>query len=277
MQHAFFDRVHLKIIDVLWRGPDYWDIQPNYTINSRSTFIRSLLYAYDGKGTMELNGVRYPITAGTMFHFPINQSLILTSTPEKPLCYYTVRHDFKFIEWEGTSVRCIEPENTPLPFDFAVPMPDKESMLLSMKKLHSLWNNKQTGYEWETKLEFMNVLHRVSEQQQELEENNLTAQSILQCMDYIRNHYHEPLERETLARKASLSTSYFSVLFKKHTGYSPVQYITKIRLDRAKQLLRQKHLTVSDVAREVGFQDPLYFAKVFSHEIGVPPREYRNM
>ncbi|WP_176705879.1 helix-turn-helix domain-containing protein [Paenibacillus hemerocallicola] len=276
MQHAFFDRIHMRIIDVLRRDRTYAESM-DYAIRSRNTHMRSLLYVYDGKGTMVLDGVSYPLFAGCVFHFPLNRELLINCSREHPICYFTVRHDYKFIEWEGTSIRWTEPGDHVLPFDYVVPMPDKESMLADLQRLHNVWHNKQTGYEWESKLAFLNLLQRISEQQQHLEENNVAAQSILQSMDYIRNHYHEPLERETLAKKASLSTSYFSVLFKKQTGYSPVQYITKIRLDKAKMLLRQKHLSISDVAREVGFQDPLYFAKVFSHEIGVPPREYRNM
>ncbi|GAA3404427.1 helix-turn-helix domain-containing protein [Paenibacillus hodogayensis] len=246
-----------------------------YEIRSRSTHVRSFLYAYDGMAKMELDGVAYSLYPGCVFHFPLNQSLVIHSSREQPFCYFTVRHDYKFIEWEGTSIRCSEPEDQVFPFDCVVPMPDKETMLRDMQNLHGLWNGKKTGYEWETKLAFLNILQRVGEQQHE--QNDAASQSIVQSMDYIRNHYREPLERETLARQASLSSSYFSVLFKKHAGCSPVQYITKIRLDQAKLLLRRKSLSISEVAREVGYQDPLYFAKVFTHEIGVSPRAYRNM
>lgn len=277
MQRAFFDRLHLKIVDVLLRDRDYAE-STNYLIRSHNTHIRSFLYVFGGKGTMVLDEVSYPLYEGCVFHFPLNRRLIIYCSRENPLCYYTVRHDYKIIEWDGTSIRWSDPGDQVLPFNYVVPMPDKETMLAELRQLYQVWNSKEAGYEWSTKLAFLNLLQRVSEQQLLLdEENNVAAQSIQQCMDYIRHHYHEPLERETLARKASLSTSYFSVLFKKHTGYSPTQYITKIRLDKAKQLLRQKQLPISDVARAVGFQDPLYFAKVFSHEIGVPPRTYRNI
>lgn len=275
MRHALLDRLHLKIVDVLLRDQAYAK-SSGYLIKSRNTHIRSFLYVYEGSGTMVLDDVSYPLKQGCVFHFPLNRQLMINSSPDSPLCYYTVRYDCKLIEWEGTSIQSSEPGDQVLPFDYVVPMPDKDTIRNEFLRLYQIWNGKEAGYEWSSKLAFLNLLQRVGVQQQLMEERDVAAQAILQSMDYIRHHYHEPLERETLARKASLSASYFSVLFKKHTGYSPTQYITKIRLDKAKQLLRQKNLPISDVARAVGFQDPLYFAKVFSHEIGVPPRTYRN-
>lgn len=277
MRHAFFDRLHLRIIDVLDRDHTY-GASVRYSLQNRQTQIRSFLYAYDGEGAMELNGVSYPLAAGSVFHFPLQHHLLIRFSQERPLCYYTIRYDYKLIDWEGTAVRCSDPDDRSLPFDYVVPMTDKETMLRSMQQLHRLWHAQQTGYEWEAKLAFMNMLQHVGEQQRRLEEHTGASRAILQCMDYIRNHYDEPLDRERLAKQTSFSTSYFSVLFKKQTGYSPVQYITKIRLDRAKWLLlREKHLSIGDVARAVGFQDPQYFTKVFAHEIGVPPSDYKKM
>lgn len=276
MRPAFFDRMHVRIIDVLHRDRTYAAAM-GHTIRSQSTKIRSFLYAYEGRGTMEIDGVLYPLSAGCAFHFPMGQSLVIRSSPEAPLCYYTVRHDYKLLEWEGTSVHCFEPEDAVLPFDFVVPMPDEAAMLNDVRELYDVWHRREPDYEWDCKLAFLNILQRVSRQQRRRSEQQVPARCIQQSMDYIRDHYSEPLDREALARQASLSASYFSVLFKKYTGYSPVRYITKIRLDHAKLLLRERHLSIAEVAREVGFQDPLYFAKVFAHEIGVPPREYRKI
>ena len=107
-------------------------------------------------------------------------------------------------------------------------------------------------------------------------DGDLVRRSIIKTTDYIKMNYAEQLEREELAAIADLSTSYFSIMFKKVTGCTPTQYITQIRLDKAKQLLQHSDKKVSEIAYEVGFQDPLYFARVFTKHTGIPPREYRK-
>ncbi|MDF2722337.1 MAG: AraC family transcriptional regulator [Paenibacillus sp.] len=275
LQHTFFERMHVRIIDMFQRDQPYV-LARDGLIQSLSMQIHSLLYVYSGSGIIELDNVSYPLTTGCVAQLPLKRKLVIRSSEESTLCYYTIRFDYKLIEWEGTNLAFSEASDMALPFDDVVSMPDKESMLKEIHRLYTIWTDKENGYEWACKLGFLNLLQRVGEQRQ-LREEDITTQSILQCMDYIHNHYNEPLHRELLAQKASLSMSYFSSLFKKHTGYTPVKYITKIRLDNAKLLLRQKHKSIADVARAVGYEDPLYFAKVFTNEFGVPPREYRNM
>ncbi|MBM7563995.1 AraC-like DNA-binding protein [Paenibacillus sacheonensis] len=55
----------------------------------------------------------------------------------------------------------------------------------------------------------------------------------------MKSHYSEALDRDTVAREVALSPAYYSSLFKRHTDYSPIQYLKRLRLDRAKLLLRQ--------------------------------------
>ncbi|THF82135.1 helix-turn-helix domain-containing protein [Cohnella fermenti] len=99
--------------------------------------------------------------------------------------------------------------------------------------------------------------------------------AIVRSKRFIEEHYPEPLERERLAEFACMSESYFSIMFKKVAGCTASQYITATRIEKAKQLLRSSDMNVSEIAREVGFQDPLYFSRVFSSREGMPPREYR--
>ena len=59
-----------------------------------------------------------------------------------------------------------------------------------------------------------------------------------------------------------------------HTGKTPVEFIRSIRLKRAAQLLEKSHLTIAEIAYEVGFNDPKYFSKIFKEEFGVVPSSY---
>lgn len=245
-------------------------------VPERSRNEYDFIYVYHGRGSLELDDVTYALTAGNVLHFRNNGSAALRSSANGPLRYYTVRFEYKMIEWDGSGVRCSDAGGAPLPLERVVQVPDPLAMLEEVQLMHRIWTQKQAGYSGRTKLAFLNVLSHLSEQGKASSAAVTTERTIQDCVDYIEQHYQESLERDTLARKFSISSSYFSVLFKKHVGCSPVQYITKVRIEKAMELLKDSNMPVSVVALEVGFNDPLYFIRVFSRQVGITPKQYRK-
>ncbi|OBZ13682.1 response regulator [Bacillus sp. FJAT-26390] len=93
---------------------------------------------------------------------------------------------------------------------------------------------------------------------------------------YINDHYSSPeLSLQQVCQHVFLSLSYFSSLFKQHTGDTFVEYLTRLRLDKAKQLLAGTQLKAYDIAERVGYADPQYFSVIFKRRIGMTPKEYR--
>jgi transcriptional regulator GlxA family with amidase domain len=74
----------------------------------------------------------------------------------------------------------------------------------------------------------------------------------------------------------NLSTSYFTHLFTKNTGYSPLEYKTRQRINIAKNLLATTNLSVKEISTIIGFKDPLYFGRCFKRNTGQSPSEYRE-
>ncbi|CAN7445301.1 helix-turn-helix transcriptional regulator [Paenibacillus sp. LjRoot56] len=93
---------------------------------------------------------------------------------------------------------------------------------------------------------------------------------------YIRTNYQENITREIIADYVAMSPGYLSITFKKHKGLSLIEYVTKIRLDRAKFLLKSTKLPVKQLAKDCGFTDSFYFSQIFSRDTGMNPRDYRN-
>lgn len=93
---------------------------------------------------------------------------------------------------------------------------------------------------------------------------------------YIDSHYMEPLSIEGLAESVYLTPTYLCVLFKKYTGKTINNYLTEVRLEKAKELLRMDNLHLQDVCYKVGYLSPSYFSKLFRKYYGQTPSEYRE-
>lgn len=97
--------------------------------------------------------------------------------------------------------------------------------------------------------------------------------------DEVINQFHQEYQKEiNIARLADsyhISCSWFIREFKNYTGHSPKQYITKLRLQNAKELLRNHSLSISDIGGLVGYENQLYFSRIFHRYTGMSPSEYR--
>lgn len=98
-----------------------------------------------------------------------------------------------------------------------------------------------------------------------------------QVVHYLTTQYTHPVSIEAMAEALGYNRGYLSRLFKRHTGMSPVQFLLKLRVDKARQMLRERpELTVEQVAASVGIQDALYFSKQFRRFYGQSPTAYRT-
>lgn len=101
---------------------------------------------------------------------------------------------------------------------------------------------------------------------------------VVGCMClYVQQHYANPeLNLERVASDMGLNSNYLSRLFKKEKGENFSDYLTEVRIDKAKELLRSTQLKTYRIAEEVGYSDPHYFSQVFKKKCGMIPAEYRK-
>ncbi len=113
----------------------------------------------------------------------------------------------------------------------------------------------------------------INNHQQELHNNS----AVLQVLDIIIKEYNDPnLSVNTLADKVYLTPTYLAGLFKKGTGKTIGQHLTDFRIEKAKNLLKNKRYKLYYIANMVGYSDSNYFAKIFKRETGMTPSEYRE-
>ena len=102
-----------------------------------------------------------------------------------------------------------------------------------------------------------------------------TSEHLYKAIMYINAHYFEEIDLEKLAQHVFVSTYYLSRLFRREMGVTFSDYLTKVRVSRAKELLMEGR-TVEDVCGRVGYNDSNYFIKIFKKYVGVTPSKYIN-
>ncbi|MCR4688251.1 MAG: response regulator [Saccharofermentans sp.] len=119
----------------------------------------------------------------------------------------------------------------------------------------------------------LNVAIEMREEEAQKRGNDITDTAL----NYIDLHYSESdLSLDSVAEAINISANYLSALFSNKVGLSFVEYVTKKRMAKAKQLLRMTSKKAGDIACEIGYKDPRYFSFVFKKYQGCTPSQYRN-
>lgn len=98
----------------------------------------------------------------------------------------------------------------------------------------------------------------------------------VEILAYIKEHATEELTLSLVAERFHYNPSYISALIKREFGKNFSKYITEVRMEQSKKLLRETHLSTGEVAANVGYKDASYFSQVFKKETGLTPQDYRN-
>ena len=95
--------------------------------------------------------------------------------------------------------------------------------------------------------------------------------------EYVRENFNDPnISLISTARHVGMSAAHFSTVFSQTLGRPFIHYLTDLRIERAKELLRTTNMRLADIALEVGYNEPNYFSQVFRKAEGMTPKEYRS-
>jgi AraC family transcriptional regulator len=118
--------------------------------------------------------------------------------------------------------------------------------------------------------------HSVTKQDIHIGKQGLPQYKLREVVSYIHENLDQNLTLAQLAGVVYMSPHYFSTVFKEATGLTPCQYVTKCRIDKAKQLLIKPELTIVEICQQVGFQNQSHFTRVFRKYTNTTPKVYRD-
>ncbi|SFM17658.1 Helix-turn-helix domain-containing protein [Paenibacillus sp. 1_12] len=144
-----------------------------------------------------------------------------------------------------------------------------------MPELNAILDHFETLKELD--LRFYDVLNRAAEDMRRIREGKTHYQLIGEMKAYIETHFADTdLSLSSLSDRFELHPNYLSRLFKEEFGEKFIDYLTTIRIERAKKLLLETSLSIQDVAAQVGYSLPVSFIRVFKKHVGSTPGDYRK-
>ena len=109
------------------------------------------------------------------------------------------------------------------------------------------------------------------------DKNEDRSESLVEkARSYMQENYSRDISLDDVSKEVNVSPYYFSKIFKEESGENFTEYLTKIRINKAKELLEDAELSIKEIGVMSGYTDPNYFSRIFKKHTGITPREYRE-
>ena len=231
-----------------------------------------LLYIVSGKTHFFFDGKERIVTAGHMVLIPPRKEQRYDYFgAEKPEVYW--------VHFTGSEVQNIL-RKYEIPMDDPVFYSGASSTYAYLFKemIHEL-QTCRTGFEELLAMYLRQIFLLVQRTRQE--ERPTVSTYIQEEMEharrYFNEHYNEPISIQDYAESRNMSVCYFQRNFKQIVNHTPMQYLLTIRVNNAASLLETTDYSMAEIAAIVGYEDPLYFSRLFRKLKGVSPSEYRKL
>lgn len=238
-------------------------------IHGADQFI--LIYCIDGKGSATIKSLDYPISTGEFFIVPAHESHKYAADESDPWTIY-------WIHFKGSNAR-------PVAALVQKKLEGHKGFIhyteARIQLFNSMYEQLERGYGHDN-LAYANMClwHFLSTfifQEAGQHSSGISEKdNINQAIDLMGQRIDSMLTLEELAKIVYLSPSHFSSLFKKKTGFSPIEYFNHLKMQKACQYLLFSELRVKEIAFKLGIEDPYYFSRLFTKIMGMSPNEYRE-
>lgn len=223
--------------------------------------ICDITYLVSGNARYTINETEYNLGEGDLLCLPGNTIRAGITFPERLMHCFSV--DFYLQDISGKPVS--------LPFPFVSHIGKQEDIIHLFRELEFTWMDKQPGYTIKSRGLMLLILHRLFEILIYNIDLATGDNRIKKIARYIAMHYQEKITVQKMAEMVALNPVYLGVLFRRQTGVSMNQYITKIRINNAENMLKSGEYTVEETSEHCGFSDVFYFYKQFKAIKGFSP------
>ena len=228
-------------------------------------------YTLSGEGHLEIGGRHYtvPKNHGFFVRIPDDHRYYYAADSSEPweFVFLTAEGDHVHSYWneiieKNGPVLALKPNAQPITMLWGM-MQDAHN-----KALQDKYDISVRLYEW-----IMSCLRSIEGKS---EPTQMMPEAILSAQKYMGEQFHRTLTLEDIAASSGMSKYHFCRLYVKHTGITPIQHLTNIRIGEASRMLRQTSQAVATIAAATGFDNSSYFGKVFRRMMGASPQQFRE-
>lgn len=238
-----------------------------------------LIHCVDGKGWYEINGERFHVEPNILFILPEDIPHRYGADAEDPWSIYWIHFAGTMAKkFTSSMINFADSSSDNHPSQFIPHLTARQHIFHEIyQALERGYSTDNLGYANTCLWHFLGSLcfsntYEWLKSDKDKEENDLVEASI-SCM---KEHLHTALSLEDLAHNVHYSPSYFSTLFKKETGYSPIDYFIHLKIQKACQYLDLTNLNINEISLKTGYDDSHYFSRLFHKIMGLSPTEYRK-
>lgn len=250
---------------------------PGWRKGKQEHLFHTMWIIAGGKGTFTIDGTQYSAEAGKLFVLTPGMITERVSDDEDPLEFCFIRFSFALAyedKQTWTFAEYNERNHIEFPLRGMYTIQNPPTILNLCDQMNQLMKRRGQVVTMRQRILFLELLLQiVSDFRSQVVAGNTTL-AIETTIEYMVNHYNEDISLADLANLAGLSTSHYSRLFKQYASYSPIDYLTHLRMDRAKELIILSDYKLKDIAESVGYHDELYFSRMFKKVVGIAPSTY---
>lgn len=239
---------------------------PQWTTKETNARFHEIMVVIRGNITYVIDGTSYTIEEGTVAYLP-----------QGVRNYVEPQHGNSFVMYLCLfTCEYVADATHRLPFSTGMIKPASKRVVSLFKQMHYSFLEKNTCYKLENRGYLQLIIAELATNHTERPMAALSNPRVIQMKLHIKRHLHEKVKPHTIREITGLNPDYFASLFKKDTGYTIPQYINRCRIEKAKDLLVSGNQKIIEISHLCGFEDELYFTKLFKKRTGMPPTEFRN-